>query len=50
MDIALSLIALASFLAMILAWAVVPHSGLDRQVAATATAPEAGAAAAFGVN
>jgi len=48
MEIALSLIALASFLAMILAWVVVPHSGLDRQVAVMA--PEAGAAAAFGVN
>ena len=49
MELVLSVVALASFLAMILAWAVVPHSGLDQQQPA-ASAPEAGAAHALGVN
>ena len=49
MELVLSVVALASFLAMILAWAVVPHSGFDQQQP-TAAAPETGAAHALGVN
>ncbi|MBV9582103.1 MAG: hypothetical protein JO057_26265 [Chloroflexi bacterium] len=48
MDLVLSAVALASFLAMILAWAVVPQAGPG--LPATESAPEVGAAHALGVN
>jgi hypothetical protein len=48
MDLVLSVVALASFLALILVWAIVPHSGFEQQAAAPA--PDAGAAHALGAN
>jgi hypothetical protein len=48
MELALSMVALACFIAMIVAWAVVPHRGRDLPDAGPA--PEPGAAHALGVN
>lgn len=48
MELALSMVALACFLAMIVAWALVPHPG--RELPAATSAPEPGAAQALGVN
>jgi hypothetical protein len=48
MELVLSVVALASFVAMMAVWAIVPHPG--QEMRSVDAAPEAGAAQALGVN
>jgi hypothetical protein len=48
MELVLSVVALASFVAMMAVWAIAPHHG--QQMRTADTAPEAAAAQALGAN
>jgi hypothetical protein len=50
MELVLSVLALASFFALIVAWAVVPHPGQDVDVAMASTSPESATAQVVGVH